>query len=128
MRFEHFLGTELCDEVDKINDILQQKDANNTNEFWISIDTQFPFMGLLTNNGLAYVHFFDKEGSPGFRALSNCDVGSYLSGTTTFYSNNGSEEIVVENECVLSINKAIEIVKQFYTTKKMPTCVEWDEL
>lgn len=128
MKFEHFLGTDICDDVNKVRGILSKKDINDTNEFWISIETQFPFMGVLTNKTLAYVHFFDEDGSPGFRALSNCDIGLDLDATTTFYSNNRSEIIEVENECVISLDNAIKIVQEFYTTNKMPICVEWDEL
>lgn len=128
MKFEHFLGTDICDKADDIREIMKKQDVKNTNEFWISIETPFPCLGVLTNKSLAYVHYFDEDGSPGFRALSNCDLGLDEDETTTFYSNGGSEIMEVENECVITIEKAIEIVEEFFAAKKMPMCIEWDEL
>ncbi len=128
MIFEHFLGTDMCDDLESIEQIMKKQNKNGVNEFWINIETPFPFMGVLTNKSFAYVHFFDEDGSPGFSALSDCDLGLDIEKTSIFYTNNASEIIEVENECVLSIDKAIEIVKEFFNTKQIPKCIEWDEL
>ncbi len=73
---------------------------------------------MLTNRSYAYVHFFDKDDSPGFRAIADCNLELNTNETYTFYSNSGSEIVEVENECVVSIDKAIEVVEEFFTTKK----------
>lgn len=127
MKFEHFLGMDICNSADEIEEILHKQNVNNVNEFWISTETQFPCVGVLTNSSYAYVHFFDEEGSPGFRGLADEDLGLDEDELPTFYSSNG-EIMSVEIECVVSLNKAVEVVREFFETGSMPTCIEWDEL
>lgn len=45
-----------------------------------------------------------------------------------FYTNTDKEEVVVENRYIVDIEKAIEIVKEFYNSKTLPRCIEWEEL
>ncbi len=127
MKFEHFFGTDICNSADEIEEILCKQNENKVNEFWISNETAFPFMGVLTNSSYAYVHFFDEEGSPGFRGLADEDLGLDEDELPTFYSSNG-EIMSVEIECIVSLNKAVEVVREFFETGSMPTSIEWDEL
>ena len=107
---------------------MKKQNENGNNEFWISIETPFPFMGVLTSRSFAYVHFFDEDGSPGFSALSDGSTVPDSDQPPVFYTNNASEIIEVEDDCILSLDKAIQIVQEFFTTKQMPQCIEWDEL
>ena len=127
MKFEHFLGMDICNSADEIEEILHKQNGNNVNEFWISTETQFPCLGVLTNSSYAYVHFFDEDGSPGFRGLADEDLGLDENELPTFYSSNG-EIMSVEIECIVSLNKAVEVVREFFETGSMPTSIEWDEL
>lgn len=45
MKFEHFFGTDICNSADEIEEILCKQNENKVNEFWISNETAFPFMG-----------------------------------------------------------------------------------
>ena len=127
MKFEHFLGTDLCDNLEGIVQIMKKQNENGFNEFWISIEKPFPLMAVLTSKSIAHVHFFDEDGSPGFSALSDCNLGLDIDQTCVFYTNT-NEIIEVENEYILSIDRAIEIVQEFFITKQIPKCIEWDEL
>lgn len=128
MILEHFLGTDICDDLESIAAVMKKQNENGNNEFWISMETSFPFMGVLTSGHCAYVHFFDEEGSAGFSALSDDNVSLDADQIPVFYTNNASEIMEVEDHCILSLDKAIQIVQEFFTTKQMPQCIEWDEL
>ena len=118
MKLEHFLGTDICDTAYEIKAILSKHDQNGYNEFWISNDDPFPFMAVLTKDQVAYVHFFDEDGSPGLRGPADDDYKSAPDDITVFYSNNGSEKMFIENCCVISLNKAIAVIEEFFVTNK----------
>lgn len=128
MKFEHFSGTDFCYNVESIAQVMKKQNDKGFNEFWISTETPFPFMAVLTNQSFAYVHFFDEEDSPGFSALSDADPEFDTDQVPVFYTNNCSEIIEVEAGCVLNIDKAIKIVQEFFNTRQMPDCIQWDEM
>ena len=49
-------------------------------------------------------------------------------GVSVFYTNTDSEEIEVANYSIVKIEDAISAVKEFFDTKKLPKCIEWQEL
>lgn len=129
MKFEHFLGCDECSSSDEIKDILTKQNDSGYNEFWISAEKQFPLMAMLTRNDIASVHFFPEDGHPGFCGLSSGEK-AFLpeEGTTVFRTNNNSEDIWVENCCVIPLEKAIKVIEEFFETDTMPEQIEWDEL
>lgn len=129
MKFEHFLGTDICGTADEIGKIMSKQNQDGYNEFWISGDEEFPFMAVLTRNQNAYVHFFDEDGSPGLRGMAEKGDNTLdANDVTVFRSNNGSEQITVENECVIPLEKAIAVVKEFFEAKGLPEIIQWDPL
>lgn len=128
MKFEHFLGTDICDTSAEIKAILSKHDQYGYNEFWISGNDPFPFMAVLTKDQNAYVHFFDEDGSPGLRGMADDDNGFDPDDITIFYSNNGSEQMCIENCCVIPLYKAIAVIEEFFVTNKLPQNIRWDPL
>lgn len=129
MKFEHFLGTDICDDVEQIKDILSKQSEKGYNEFWISTEKQFPYMAALTKDQLAYVHFFDEEDSPGLCGLAEKNETELdPDEMTIFYSNNESEQMGVENCCVIPLSKAIAVIEEFFKTNELPEIIEWDSL
>lgn len=128
MKIEHFLGKDECDNIDDLYDIMRKQTNNGVNEFWISIDDEYPALCVLTNGIYAYVHYFKEEGEPGMRVIPADDNGLDKEGVSIFYTNTDSEEITVENSSVIDIEKAIEIVIEFFNTHKLPMCILWEEL
>lgn len=128
MKIEHLSGVDICENVSEIEMVMKKQNPQGYNEFWISIETQFPYIGVLTNNSLAYVHFFDKDRSPGLRALSDSNSDLDMTKETVFYSNNCSDIMEIHNECVITLDKAVEAVQEFFVTNKIPQCVRWDQL
>lgn len=128
MYIEHFLGKENCDNVEKIPSILKKQTQRRVNEFWISLTNRYPVLCVLTNQTYAYVHYFESEGEPGVQSISNNRINLEEDGMSIFYTNTDKEEVAVENRYIIDIEKAIEIVKEFYNSKTLPRCIEWEEL
>ena len=59
--------------------------------------------------------------------MADEDLGLDEDELPTFYSSNG-EIMSVEIECIVSLNKAVEVVREFFETGSMPMCIGWDEL
>lgn len=129
MKFEHFGGTDVCNTAAEIRNILSKQNKDGYNEFWISGDEAFPFMAALTKDEIAYVHFFDEDGSPGLRGMAEeHDTELAPDEITVFYSNNGSEPMYVENCCVIPLRKAIAVIEEFFKTNRLPQMIQWDPL
>lgn len=128
MIIEHFMGKEICKNINEIPEILKKQTSKGVNEFWISINGDYPVLSVLTNQNYAYVHFFEEEGEPGLQIISDVDLGLDLDGESVFYTNTDTEEVNIENSCVVDIKRAIEIVHEFGVTHQLPKCIAWEEL
>lgn len=128
MIIEHFMGKEICENIDEIHTILEKQTSKGVNEFWISINGDYPVISVLTNQNYAYVHFFEKEGEPGLQIISDVDLKLDLDGETVFYTNTDTEEVKIENSCIVDIKRAIEIVHEFWVTHQLPKYISWEEL
>lgn len=84
-------------------------------------------MCVLTKQAYAYVHYFESEGVPVVQNISNKRTNLKDGRMSIFYTNTDKEEVVIENRSIIDIEKAIEIVKEFYSSKALPKCVEWEE-
>lgn len=71
---------------------------------------------------------FEKEGEPGFQIISDVDLGLDLDGESVFYTNTDTEEVNIENRCIVDIKRAVEIVHEFWVTHQLPKCITWEEL
>lgn len=128
MIIEHFMGTEICENIADISDVLKKQTSKCVNEFWISIIGDYPVLSVLTNQNYAYVHFFEEEGEPGVQIISDVDMGLDPNGESVFYTNKDTEEVYIENSCIVDIKRAVDIVREFYVTHQLPKCIAWEEL
>lgn len=128
MIIEHFMGKEICENIIEISSILRRQTSRGVNEFWISINGSYPVLSVLTNQNYAYVHFFEEEGEPGLQIISDVDLGLDLDNESVFYTNTDTEEVHIENSCIVDIKRAIEIVYEFGVTHQLPKCIAWEEL
>ncbi|WP_277408695.1 Imm1 family immunity protein [Lacrimispora xylanisolvens] len=127
MIIEHFEGKNECNSLDNIEDILTQRTHKGVNEFIIHGEQEFPYMVVLVNNNYAYLHFYKEDDDPGFRSIGG-DTDLENDGDSIFYTNTDNEEVSIENVSVVPFSNALTAVKQFFETRDMPKCIEWDEL
>lgn len=127
MIIEHFEGKTECNSLDNIDDILTRRTYKGVNEFIIHGEQEFPYMVVLVNNNYAYLHFYKEEDDPGFRSIGG-DTDLEKDGDSIFYTNTDNEEVSIENVSVVPFSNALMAVKQFFETRDMPKCIEWEEL
>lgn len=130
MYIEHFLGKEDCNCIEKIPEILRKQTDRGVNEFWISLalTSKYPNLCVLTKRAQAYVHYFENENEPGVQSISDNEGKLIEDGLSVFYTNTDQEGVTIENRCIIDLEKAIEVVTEFYNKKTLPKCIEWEEL
>lgn len=130
MYIEDFHGSEYCNEKEQLTVAMQKRNKQGYNEFWICINEEqtYPCMVVLVYKNLAYLHFFEDEGEPGWTSVAEQINESDEDGMTKFYTNNGTEEVMIENRAIVTVDKVVETVVEFINTNEMPKCIEWEEL
>lgn len=99
--------------------------VGSANAFWMCPgETQdYPQLGLMVKDDLAYLYYVPRDGDVGFRSVGNLpDLEP--EGMTTFPIGSG-EDIDVQNDAVVPFSAAVAAAKEFLVTKKRPQCMEW---
>lgn len=127
MMIEHFIQTEICNNVSEISSIINKKTEKGVNEFIVSLDSKYPYMIVAVNRNKASISFFRYDDDPGFSSI-NHTMNSDENGLTVFYTNTEDEEIEIENSQIITIEQAIKAVEEFFITEQLPACIDWEEL
>jgi len=108
---------------------LAWRDDRGGGMFWLTPDEeQYPALALRVSADLADVHYFPRDGHPGFRCLGG--HGMTEGGLTTL-AYQGCDPATGEqnpNEFVVSFEKAHAAALEFFRTKQMSAVVSWFEL
>lgn len=98
------------------------------NEFHITHgDAEYPMLDVLVTGDLAALHYFPREGHPGFRAAGNL-AGLEQWEITVFDISACGDTIGVLNDAVMPVARALAAAKEFLTSDQLPQSVEWFEL
>jgi hypothetical protein len=97
--------------------------------FWLSPDDErYPALAIRVSGDLADVHYFPRDGHPGFRCLGG--EGLPQGGLTTFVYREcepaTGEKIL--NKFVVSFEIASAVAREFFRTEQMSEAVPWFEL
>lgn len=130
MYIEDFHGPEYCYDKEQLTVVMQKRNKQGYNEFWICINEEqtYPCIVVLVYKNLAYLHYFEEEGEPGWSSVAEQINEPDEEGMTKFYTNSGTEEVMIEDRAIVTVDKAVEVVFEFSITKKRPNCMEWEEL
>jgi hypothetical protein len=118
----------LANSIEEMKTLLQRRNENGFNSFWLSHDdVPYPKMALLVNAGLAIVHYFPKEYVAGFQSVGNL---LDLEGESTRFaiSKYSADDAYLPNTAVVSFSDALRSAKEFFGSEKMPQTIEWYEL
>lgn len=111
--------------VENLADLQKALDfSRNQSEFsiWISLgDSQYPYINVLIKGDLAYVHYFEKEGHPGYQSIGR----STEDGMITI---NEEDQMIVPMDTLVSVDKAAKAGQEFLKTHILPNAIEWLEL
>lgn len=127
MLIEHFTGKKECDNINELKEVLKNRTEKGVNEFIISPNEKFPYMIMGVNGIYACLSYFRNEDDPGFSSVSANPILD-SSGISVFYTNTDNEEIEVANYSIVEVEKAVSAVVEFFYTKQLPKCIEWEEL
>lgn len=110
-------GDKSCETVQEIIDILIN---NSYDDIWISGEEEYPCLAVLTNGSLACVHYFLNDTGNMWQSAGDYDKD------VMFIT--GGEESEMPADSIITLEKAIECVKEFRDTLEKPDCIEWREL
>lgn len=111
-------GDFIIDTIDEIIQLILRTSKQSCDEIWVS-RTDYPCIAVLINGNYANIHFFlNSEGDIWQTVGNNNDMQFIISGETQ----------VLPGEYIISLEKAIEVVKEFCISMVKPKCVEWEEL
>src|SRR6516165_8421738 len=88
MRIEDFNGVTChASDIEQIDRILHKRYGEGVNDFWISLGNEkYPTIALQVNRDLASLHYFPREGHPGYVSVGDFkSLGLEPNGETTFY-------------------------------------------
>lgn len=115
-------GDVLCETVQEVEKIVVSSSKKLYDELWISGADKYPCLAILLNGDLANIHYFAEEDGEMWQSVkmdendNNIDflIGGQMDTIPSYY--------------VISLEKALEAVKQFCSTFCRPDCIEWEEL
>lgn len=108
-----------CSSIDEIENIIRQASFLPMDEIWISGNSEFPCFGILVNGEFACIHYFygDGEMMQSFGDYKNEKV--FLA---------GGEEWIAPADTVVSLETAVNCMKEFCSDLSLPKCIQWQEL
>ena len=83
-------------------------------------------ISILVKRELAYLHYFPREGHPGFSSVGN--LKGMKSGETSFCFDGQMEGLEVENGALVPFSTALRAAHEFANSESLPKSVEWFEL
>ncbi len=99
-----------------VQEVVQKKD-----DIWVSGDEEYPCLAVCTNAPYAAVHFIQSDGGEVWLSYNE--------------NNQRGVDFLVDGvewrptaDAVVSLDDAIACVKEFLTTYKKPSCIQWQEL
>lgn len=127
LRVQDFTSTIQVGNVDELETALQRR-FDGVNSFWLShSEGTKPSLSILVRDDLACLHYFPDDSHPGFSSIGEV-ARLKPSGTTIFYMDNPDQEQEILNTAVIHFVRAIEVAREFFACKDLPSAIKWFEL
>ncbi|MBP0956218.1 MAG: hypothetical protein J5997_02505 [Oscillospiraceae bacterium] len=124
MTISHFGGTFKDISAEDVDDILKIRFGSGVNEFWISLEGEYPCMAVMINGDLGSVTYFSNDLCAGFQSYG----GKKAEENVTFYTNTPEEKTELDGRYAVSSAVALRAAREFVFTGIRPVCIEWVEL
>ena len=112
----------MVDTLEALDAVLRLRFGDAANELWFSHDTH-PCLAILIHGDDCCLHYFPREGHPGFQS-----AGAPSSEVRAFFTNTPSETIHLGADAVVSVAEARAAAAEFFTNGSRPTSVRWHQL
>jgi hypothetical protein len=116
------------DDVEGLEEVLAWRDARGGAFFWLTHDEQYPSLAIRVSGDLADIHFFPRDGHPGFRCLGGEGMAEGGPTTLVFEGCDPGDGEDTPNEFVVPFETAKSIASEFLRSQRMSGDVSWFEL
>lgn len=112
-----------------LDDALASRDDRAGAFLWLGVDeTSYPTLAIRVSDGVADVHYFPREGHPGFRALGSKEQSNGGFTTLVYEGADPATGEQCANEFILTFETARVIAREFFRSQQMSGAVSWLEL
>jgi hypothetical protein len=129
MRVDGYHRTWEVDDLASLADVLSWRDERGGAMLWLTPDeSRFPSLAVRISGVVADVHYFPRDGHPGFRCLGGVGLPA---GGMTWLVYQGADPATGEetpNEFVVPVELAGEVAAEFFRSQQMAATVSWFEL
>ena len=121
-----FTGKTECHNSNELREVLKHRSKNNSNEFELRLDLEYPFLTILVKDEYACVHYFKDANDCGHFAY----IGDNGLEDEYVIFNMGSEDFQTEisKDLVIPIEQAYIAALDFFYTNEMSKMMQWLEL
>lgn len=123
MRLATLDGDVEVDTLEELRRYTSQRHHGKYGAFWLS-ENKWPAMAIMVNGGDGFAHYFPNENDPGFQPVPRNEDWENV---TVFLAENG-EETEVSRALVWPTATVLEAFEEFFVTRRMPSCLTWEEL
>lgn len=126
MLVQHFLGEKKCNTCEELEKELEKRNEKDVNEFILSFDEELPLIYMNVNKEYASLNYYYEDNDPGYVSIGNNNLDK--NGDMIFYTALGNKTFLVPNYSVVMFEEAKQAAVEFFKTKNLPQCIEWEEL
>jgi hypothetical protein len=129
MTITDMCGTYEVSTVDDLERLLGRRYYNNVNSFWLVHGSErYPALSVCIKGELAYLQYAESGKDAGLRSAGTFQSAQPGEMTTFSVSKYPADDISVLNDAVVTTASALAAAKEFYTSKQLPTSVDWVRL
>jgi len=97
--------------------------------FWLTPDDErYPALAIRVSGHLAHVHYFPRDGHPGFRCLGGDGLPEGGETTLVYQGCDPATGEETPNEFIVPFATALSLGEDFFRSKRMSEAVSWFEL
>lgn len=126
MTVYEFNGKTKCNNPSELQEVLLHRSKNNSNEFELRTESEYPILTILIKEEFACVHYFENETDCGHYAYvdNNGIEEEYI----IFNIGDENSETEISKNLVIPVEQAYIAAGDFYNTKEKSTKLKWFEL
>jgi hypothetical protein len=117
------------DDDKSLEGALAWRDDRGGGIFWLTPDEErYPALAIRVSGDVADVHYFPRDGHPGFRCLGGHGLPEGGFATLVYQGCDPGSGEQTPNEFVVPLETARSVAKDFLHSKHMSEAVSWFEL
>jgi hypothetical protein len=105
--------------------ILNERSDSNANHFILTFnDSGFPQLSIFAKNDFCVIYFLGEDGE----SYVSFSKENKSNDTHIFYEDENDTEIEIACECVINIDKMLDVAAVFFDNQNRSDLIEWMEL